>query len=350
LFGIKESRIYLSIYNGEGGKKIMAFTWAVLLVVLGIVLVIAGQGFVRKAKARKMLTWLGVIGVGLFLLSYAGIAQLAFLNGQVNLGGTQLAVTTTTTNAGSMAGYQPTATYSTVDKFTGNGVSGTSYMKTGSSIATSGTIASVNEGTKYTYWVSNATEYVQPNEFVATTGANTVINSNAYANSSASITIFDVLGNQNVQNGVANTSMGAGDSISLDLKYKGTFQGSAMPFGGVLVVETNQSITSVNCNGDDISTSVPFSKVSYTVQAVADTYVTFGVAGTIDDGSGSTKVVHCTFKNGATDTSSPVYWKFIPANWYRTQAGDLALDVQKNADSSTTRVGLGSVSATTYFT
>ena len=210
-------------------------------------------------------------------------------------------------------------------------------------------MSNVNPNTEYTYWVENATTYVKPKTFTAGTLNNNIVNKEGYANSTATVILFDELNNVNVHTPANNVSFGAGATVNIKLKYQGTFQGSAMPFGGILVVEANQSIPTINCNGADISNVVPYSSLSYTASSTANRYVQFGVNPTLDDGSATAREINCQFKNGATDSSSLVKFTFIPANYYVANDGSILLDVQKTANQDTTATGLGRITAQTYF-
>jgi hypothetical protein len=295
------------------------------------------------------------MGVGIILLAvgFLLIAQSGVLAGQglPKLFSAGLDDSDSTSGSGSNVNpnVNPSATYTTVDRFGNTVVGGTAYYKRDGLSAGTTALSNVNPGTKYTYWVSNSTAYyVKPFDFVAGTLNNDIVNKNAYQNGSATVILFDSVNNVNVQTANNNVTMGAGATVNLAVKYQGTFQRSAMPFGGVLVVEKNTSIAQVTCTGADIG-SASGSPLSYTVSSTANDYVVFSVSPSLDDGTSSVRDFNCQFKNGASDSSSNVKFTFIPYNWYVGNDGNFYLDAQKNANSDTARTGLGTVTANTIF-
>src|SRR3990167_4799828 len=125
-----------------------------------------------------------------------------------------------------------------------------------------------------------------------------------------------------------------------------------MPFGGVLIVEYNSTISSLTCTGDDLLSSNPF-HVTHTTQTTSNTYRTFGLAPSLDDGTGTVNTINCQFQNGATglEAGAPYYYRFIPANYYITSDGRIQLDTEKYDNQDTTRTGstLNRPSMTAYF-
>lgn len=322
----------------------MALTWSVGLVILGIVAVVIAQAMVKRTSTRKNVTWAGAVVAVIAILALANVVpQLGGLNSPINLGGATLAVegTPSTGANGANVNVQPTASYSTLDKFVGTAIGGTAYYKANGNPASTTALSSVNPGVQYTYWVSNTSYYVAPKTFVGDTLSNIVVNTEAYKNGSASVIIYDSLNNVNIQDG--NLTAVAGATQNFQVKYQGTYQQSAMPFGGVLVVEANSSIAQITCSGDDISNSVPYNKVTYTVASTGNSYQTFGVAPSIDDGSSNVRTINCQIKQPSSATTGTVKLTFIPANWYKANDGSFQLDVQKTANQDTTRTGLGTV-------
>ncbi len=339
--------------------------------VVGAVLTIGGLMFASRdekkiggMKKGLVVAVMLILGIGLLALQLGWLQQLnpdaSYLKPLAVGGATAVqAGTGASTTGGSgviseTPNYQPTATYATQDAFSSStAVSGTAYYKQNGLRATSTAITNVNSGTTYTYWMSNSsTYYVEPYTFVATDGANGATNSKAYANSTTepTIVLFSALNNANVQSGKSNVTLGAGGTENIVLKYQGIYQKSNAPFGGALVVEVNQTIASVTCTGNGLSTSNPYKSVTYTVSATDNKYVVFSFDKTIDDGSSNVKEFNCQFKNGASDTSSDVKFTFIPANYYLSKSGEFLLDIEKSADSDTTKTGLGVIDATMYFT
>lgn len=253
--------------------------------------------------------------------------------------------------SGGGATYQPTVSYSAKDKYSTTSISGTSYYKVNSNSAITTAYTNANVGDQITYWVSNSTYWVKPVIKGAGTGV-TTFEALGWANSSATVTLYDTVNRQSTTDGAYNTSLGANALANVEITYQGTAQGSSGPFGGVMVVEYNATISSVTCTGSAIMSSNPY-HLTYSVSATSHTYKAWAYSSELDDGSATVQRINCQFKNGATavGAGSPYYVKFIPANYYVTDAGDIVLDTEKNADGDTTRVGstINSPTASAFF-
>jgi uncharacterized membrane protein YwzB len=351
--------------------------WVLLfLAIAGVAIigVVAKKPFQKKSSgARTLLIVLSVV-----LLAYAvpgmfinsGVIQASdqvgsfFLSTAVTQepsGGSSAPITcpsgTTLQNGvcvattGGGANYQPTASYSARDKFSTTSISGTSYYKVNGNSATTTAYTNTNVGDAITYWVSNTTYWVQPITKTAQAGV-TPYEALGFANSSATITLFDTVNRQSTTDGVYNTSMGANDQANIEITYTGTAKGSAGPFGGIMVVETNSTLASITCTGSDLMNDNPY-HLTYTVTATTNSFKTWAYSSSLDDGTGTPKYISCQFKNGATavGAGSAYYVKFIPANYYVSLNGDIVLDTEKYADSDTTRTGsvINLPSATAYW-
>lgn len=309
------------VFKSKGGFKTLSLILGLALIAYALV------------GAGAQFGWydLGETGGKIFLS--ASVPSAVVNGGDVN----------TNTNTGSGSGvttYQPTASYTTFDKYASTTtVSGTSYYKVGSNKATTTAQTNVNKGDQITYWVDNSTYWVKP--AVETAGAGvTSIEAEAYANGTATITLYDTVNRQSSDSGTYNTSMGANKQANEELTYQGTAKQSASPFGGVMIVEYNSTISSVTCTGDDLLNSNPY-HVTYTVTATTNTYKPYAYGPSLDDGTGSVRKINCQFQNGATavGAGSAYYFKFIPANYYVTNDGDIVLDTEKFANGVTTRTG-----------
>ena len=241
--------------------------------------------------------------------------------------------------AGGGATYQPTATYSARDKYSTTSLSGTSYYKVNGHSATTTAYTNVNIGDTVSYWVDNSTYWIKPVTKTAGQGV-TIFEALGWSNSSATVTLYDSVNRQATTDGAYNTSMGANDQANIEITYQGTAEGSAGPFGGMMVIEYNATLSSVLCTGDVLMSNSPY-HLTYTTSATTHTYKPWAYGPSLDDGSGAVKRIDCQFKNGATAVGdeSPYYVKFIPANYYVTDDGDIVLDTEKQADGDTTRVG-----------
>jgi hypothetical protein len=311
----------------------------ILITVLGV----SGLAAFSRGKKEKVLGMnknvAGVIfaGIAAFLL----LAQLGYL---ADMGVSPFAAAgavTSTQQGGStvLAGYQPTATFNAKDKFSTTSVVGTSYYKRGTDATTTTAISNTNPGESISYWVDNATYWVSPAVKVAGPGV-TSFEALAWSNGTATVTGYDLVNRQSVTGGEYNTSMAANKQANIEITVQGTSKKSSMPFGGVMVVEYNSTISSVTCNGEDLLSGNPF-HLTYTVASTQNTYQVFGVGASLDDGSGAVKKITCQFNNGATaaGADSAYYVKFIPANYYVSQDGNVLLDTEKFADGTTVRTG-----------
>lgn len=241
--------------------------------------------------------------------------------------------------SGGGATFQPTAAYSSRDKYGTTVITGTSYYKVNGKSATTTAYSNVNVGDSVTYWVENSSYWVSPDSMKTNAGVNT-FEALGFANSTATLSLYDSVNRQsNSISDSYNTSMGANDQANVEITYQGTAEGSAGPFGGLLVAEYNSTISSVICNGPALAT-VPY-HLTYTVSNTANTYKSWGYGPSLDDGSGSVQRINCQFKNGAVaaGAGSLYHFKFVPANYYITNDGDIVLDTEKFDNGDTTRTG-----------
>jgi len=325
-------------------------SWVIYLIgaVLGILgLVVASYKEKTVAGRNKWILAAPLLLVAAFLI----LAQTGVLS---DYGISPFATTTVVVKEKIQPGvttetYQPTASYSVKDKFSTTTVSGTAYYKEEGLPATTSALTNVRSGKRYTYWVDNDTYYVKPKVFTATPGANVVI-AEAWQNGTATITGYDLVNRKSITNGEYNTSLGANDQANIEITYQGTAKKSAGPFGGVMVVEYNATISSVTATGPQILSNNPY-HVTYTPSATTHTYKMWAYSSDLDDGSGAVRRINLQFKNGATPVGKGASWKvtFIPANYYVTNAGDIVLDTEKYANDDTTRTGLQAPSATFYW-
>lgn len=286
------------------------------------------------------------------------IVAVAF--GWINLGDVLGGQTSGGTVDTSAPTYQPTASYATFDKFGTASVAGTSYYKEGGLTdglpASTTAITNTNKGKTYTYWVSNSSQYyVKPTTFTASVTDN-VVNKESYSNSSApTITTYDLVGRQTVDAGVANISVGANGEAKVEITYLGAAKQAQLPFGGVMVMEYDDNLTSVTCSGDGIVGLNSKYQVTYTTQATTNAYKVYEVASGFDvsangGSTGVTKVIKCEFVNGATDFSSggganANRYTFIPANYYVGNDGNVYLDTEQKMNGVSTRTGFASPTA-----
>lgn len=289
--------------------------------------------------ANKNLVWIIVAIVGVFLLMNSGLLTKTS--------------TPTPSPTGGLCPYQPTATYATKDVFASTIVGGTAYYKVNGEPATTTASSNVDKDTVYEYLLVNNTQYyTEPKKLTAGCGVNE-FNAKAWQNGSVTLSGWDNTNSQVTTSGAYNTSLGANAVANEKITFQGTAKKSALPFGGVMVVEYNSTISSVTCTGDDISSGTDF-HVTPTVTKTTHTYKVFGVKSSLDDGAGTAKYINCQFKNGATAAGSNlaayVYYTFIPSNYYLTNDGNFALDVEKYLNDDTTRTQIANtILLTTYW-
>jgi len=340
-----------------------SLTTLLVMAIIGVFMLVAvyNKSFKAKGAMRNMFMFFGIVllayglvgtgaqlgmypipgAVGGFFLS-AGVASG---NGNDVVGDIQCPAGTTLQNgicvstAGGGATYQPTASYSARDKYSTTSVSGTSYYKVGSNSATTTAYSNVNVGDSITYWVSNTSYWIKPVVKTAGAGVNP-FEALGWANSSASVSLYDSVGRASADSGDSNISMGANDQANVEITYQGTSEGSAGPFGGKMVIEMNSTISSVTCTGDALTSSDPY-HLTYSVSATSNTYKSWAYGPSLDDGTGAVKRIDCQFKNGASavGAGSAYYVKFIPANYYVSDKGDIILDTEKAENGDTTRTG-----------
>lgn len=255
-------------------------------------------------------------------------------------GGTTTTPTTSDTGNAALCPYTPTAQWSAKDKFSSTSIptaSGTAYYKQNGLIYTTSAPSGLNNGQQYSFWLLNDSDYfVQPATITAGCG-NNVITAQAWQNASVTLHGYDKSTLQD--DGVANVTLGANGVANIEITYQGTAKKSAAPFGGVMVVEYNSSISSVTCSGAGLTSSNPY-HLTYTVTSLANTATQFGFDGTLDDGSGARRSINCQFQNGASAVGAEgayYYVKFYPANYYLAQTGEVVLDTEKFANADTTR-------------
>jgi len=324
-----------------------------LIWIIGAILALAGLAVYRRDEKKVAGMQKGTVALVLVILGVGLIAlQLGYLEGigisPLSAGVVVQGPADSSTGLG-VSTYQPTGDYATKDKFSATSVSGTSYYKANGQPATTTAKTNTNPGVEYTYWVDNSSYYVKP--VTKTAGDKvTYFVADAFANGTATVTGYDLVNRQSVSSGAYNTSMGANDQANIEFTYQGTAKQSAGPFGGVFVLETNSTISSVTCTGDQLLSDNPY-HLTYSVTATSNTFRTWAYSSEMDDGSGSVRTIQCQFQNGATavGAGSPYYAKFIPANYYVTNEGNIVLDTEKFLNDDTTRTGLGSVTLTSYW-
>ncbi len=303
----------------------------------------------KKAKASGATIALSAIAIAIVLIAAIfAYTNLVPTSQQIIGPGGQV-------DTGANVAVNPTATYATKDKFSTLSIGGTSYYARDGDAATTTAIGNVNPGVQYTYWVSNGTYYVAPKVFTASSLNNNVVNDVAFKSGGVTTSLYDTDNRQTTTSGAYNTSVGVNGVANIEVSYQGVAKQSNMPFGGVMVVEKNQSFNvngGVTCSGANIApnTGANAFTVTYSPSATDMNTVVYKVLPTIDDGVNvNKKVIGCQFQNGGSDASGAYKVTFIPANYYVTNEGKIALDVEQAKNGLTTRTGFGSTVLTGYF-
>jgi hypothetical protein len=337
----------------------MIATESIILYLAAAICVIAGIiGIAKSAKpdTKKVMNVFGVIL--LILGAFFFIWQFGLLSGlglnpiaPIATGVTQVPFISvaqtgqqTGTPVSGQCAVQATGAYSTVNEFGTESVSGTSYYKEGSDKATTTAKTNLNKGSSYQYWVSNSTYYATPITKIAECKVNP-FESKAYQNGSITITGYDLVKKSVINSTDSLTSMAANANAKVEFTIVGAAKTSALPFGGVMVVEYNSTIPTVACSGDGIVGPNSKYQITYSDASTSHTHKVYEVASGFDvstDGgnTGVTKIIRCDFSNGALGaTGDSFYIKFYPANWYLANDGSLYLDVEKKMNSATTKTG-----------
>jgi hypothetical protein len=253
--------------------------------------------------------------------------------------------------------YAADAAYATQNAFSVESIAGTTYYAAGADGIFQTTAPKLERDKAYQYWVSNSTVYVKPLTFTAS-GSNNVINKVAYRTGSATITGYDVIYNCNTNDDVAatacNITLGANQEAKIDMKYLGGAKTANLPFGGVMVVEYNNTVPTQTCSGDGLVGLNNKYQVTYSDSATTNTHKVYELADGFDVSknggtTGVTNVIRCEWANGATAAApGTVKITFIPANYYIGNDGKLYLDVEQKMNGANTRTGLTTVTKTFY--
>lgn len=289
-----------------------------------------------------------VLVVAIVAIAGAVSYQAGLFNGLLGIEQSTIPGPVGSDGLGSYIGVNPTAAYSTKDKFASTSVGGTAYYKVGTvdtgTAATTTALTTVNPGSQYTYWVSNNTLFlfVKPKTFTATTLNNNVVNDGAYLNSTTIVTLtaYDLNGRSTISAAggsmTYNVSAAANAVLNIEFTYQGISKVSNLPFGGIFVLELNSTVSTVTCSGDGVTASTPF-HVTYSPIHTANKAVIFGLDETFDSGTGALRRVNCQIQNGGQLMSGVYRASILPANYYLTNTGDIALDVEQYKNDVTTR-------------
>lgn len=262
----------------------MEWTWALLLLIIGIVGIVGSQGFVKKSgKKRKNWTFFfgGIAIVGLLGMSAVGV--IPGLSGPINLGDT-FAVTGGDNSqgidvdvTGCDLGTKTTVTLSAIDKYTSLATGGTHRYRINGApavdIADAGTFTASPEDQITVLWAneSKTLYYGEIGEYkVPCAGAKTF-----YTELSQNGTLSSSLKDSDdiaLEGSANNQTLSAGDVKTLSMKLSGTYQND-FPYGFVAVVEYNNTaiddVILSTVDGVELQSDVVLQSYSATYGAVS---------------------------------------------------------------------------------
>ncbi len=306
-------------------------TWAILLIILGLVGAIVGQAVIRDTRKRKTWTWGGIGSLAFGVLAMTILStQLAFLNAPVGFG--LFAVEPGEGGGGEGIGPPPapvkgcppgqqiedtTVTLSSQDKYTTvatgdthryriNGAPALTVSDAGTITASPGDKLSIlwGNGTSSTYFGAVT------NEVIPCKGTHT-FSKDVVANGSITIQVF------NEEGDAISTSTGEalanGEIITLEMKLKGTYQ-KGFPYGGLIIAEYDQGLYDdiiIDFGGSKVSTPSFYTltgtnnkTITYTVPAVESNEIIVGsIVLNIDD------------ENNPTVNDGNITISFVPSDY-----------------------------------
>jgi hypothetical protein len=106
-----------------------------------------------------------------------------------------------------------------------------------------------------------------------------------------------------------------------------------------MVAEYNTTLSDVTCTGAGLLKVNPYKLTHTLALGTTHTYKQWGFDSSIDDGSGGLKTINCQAKGGSTAVGAGSEFRvtFYAADYYVTESGNILLDTEQSADSSTTR-------------
>jgi hypothetical protein len=258
------------------------------------------------------------------------------------VGGIWLVTKNTTQGGGDGCNFASTLASNARDIFNkGTTLTGTKYFKVGNGQYTTTAYTSGNAGDVVSYWLSNSTHYCTPATITKTCGSQDIWN-DCTINASVTLTAYDGFTTLTAGTGGAtNITIAANGVGNVLIRYQGTAQKSAAPYGGVMVVEVDDAITTVTANGAGITDGTGSFHLTYTLTTTGNIAKMFYFDGQLDDGSGASKDIQLQFKAGSTNPTGTFYVTFYAANYYLDKNGNVVLDTEKyNNNQDSTKTGL----------
>jgi hypothetical protein len=255
-------------------------------------------------------------------------------------------------NVDSQCSFQPAITYAGYDAYaSGTAVKGTNQIKVDGKTPVT-TYANGGAGQNIEYWLSNSSWHCKPASESVPCNPLTIQNK-CYGNGTATVTLYDTTYTEisSAAAGANNLSLATSSTANAIVKYIGTALKSNAPFGGLMVVEFPNTISSVTVSGaGNIVAGNNGYTLTYSDATSTHTHLLYTYDGTLDDGTGTEKIINLQFKNGASSVTGDTFTVcFYDANYYLTNAGGFVLDTQQALNQLTTKTGLSIICKTGYF-
>lgn len=269
------------------------FTWAMLLLIAGIIGVIISQAAIKKAGTRKLWTWLSIGGlaIGAVAMLVPQLTFLAGLNTPVgSFGGTQTLAVQTTITPGirpvACAVEDTTVTFSAKDAYSSLAYSGQhAYRVDGGPIRRVSNLGTdvLSPNNKLSILFGNATlsalsssYFSKTEDFVIPCEGTFEATALLVQNGTTVLDVFneegDLITNTSIRAATIET-LGAGDVVTLVAKIRGQFE-REFPYGLIAIVEFDQGQYDdviIDFGGQKTSVPVAFSPVFRNNRTVAYT-------------------------------------------------------------------------------
>jgi hypothetical protein len=247
-------------------------------------------------------------------------------------------------SSGGQCNVAPAYTYSAVDYLNGVAIGGTTRIKSNGEFPVT-SLASPPAGKSLQFLNENATHYCELSPKVTADCSSQKLETKCYRNSSTvTMALYSepahtaLTSTTATGTGATNLSLAANGQASLTLTAQGTSKQVFAPFGGCLVVEVPNTVSSLTVGG--LSAGCDYA-LTYSPASTSNIYYTFKIPAGWDTGAGDVKSLSVQVLNGGTDiTAGNIVAKIIAANYYVGLDGNFYLGLQKDKNADNTRVGL----------
>jgi hypothetical protein len=319
----------------------------------------------RGIGGQPFVLWgiFGLLFVFVCLIAFAGFEQ-GWFKGKFDTGasGAQAsnqAAAALPPNVNSQCSQNPAYTGSAVDAFSSSTtVSGTDYVRTrdqnGNNVmATS--FSGIVAGAAIQYEKLNNTYFCAPqgisSPINAACGSNQ-LQLKCYANGTTTQSVYDTDNRVTLSNsataGTQNVTIGGNETHNLELDFQGASKKSMFPFGGCMAIEFPNTMLPPTVTGaidgtqDCASNGLHWTYSTQSNNIVKYYYIPAGWDTDLVSGAAPKKAVNIQFMSGAANPSGVVYITERSANYYVTNNGTFALDLEMNANGqSSTQTMLG---------